>query len=246
LTHRFRPRLAALAFAAFAGACEAGSPLETGPGRVSLEEALAELAVPALQPAMTTFTGVGPSPAIAPSTCAYDGASESFVCAPVPANGLTLARSFTLVSAAGAKQSAFDRGTTSWLRESSTIAGTVVQGGGVTTTVDGEQELTLTGLLTGRHTISGSSTKRLATFTDAGTGGQPVLGTVTTKMKNVVLPVAPPGGPVAWPLSGPGPMVSGVVVVFTGTSIVEVAITVRGTTRACHANMMIQGLGCPF
>jgi hypothetical protein len=255
-----RFRFAPLVLLALGAACET-SPFAPGEGRASLEEALAELDVPALRPATSTFTGIGPPPAIVPSACPFQAATESFVCAPIQAGGLTLSRSFTLVSDAGVKQSSFDRGTTSWLRTSTTISGTSAQGGS-TTKVDGDQEMIVTGLLTDRHTINGSSTTRRTTVAD-GSSGAPIAGTVTTKFKNVVLLVQPPGAPVAWPLSGsmemqttmftdypaplpaPGPIVWGAVVVFTGTAIVEVALTDRRGTSACHVNMMlVQSLGC--
>jgi hypothetical protein len=260
MTYRFGS-LFALGLLVLAGACET-SPFAPGEGRVSLEEALAELDVPALRPATGTFTGIGPPPVIVPSACPFEAASESFACPPIKAGGLTLNESFTLVSAAGVRQSAFNGRTTSWLRVATSIRGTVAVGG-YTHTVDGEQELIIAGLLTDRHTINGSSSKQVLTVTDGSPGAQPVASTVTTKFKNVVLPVKPPGSPVAWPLSGsmeiqtteyadypppypgPGPMVGGVVVVFTGTSHVEVAFTSRGVTRACITDMA-QVLGCQF
>ena len=260
---RICPRVAILAIVAFVGACES-SPVAPGQGQLTTDQALAELDLPALHHTLGTFTGIGPPPAIVSSACPYEASSESFVCPPIQAGGLTLSQSFTLVSVAGARQSAFSSSTTSWLRTITTVRGTVVQGG-LWTTVDGEQVLTLTGLLTDRHTLNGSSTKRTATVTDGGSGEQPVLGTVTTKFKNVVIPVKLPGTPVAWPLSGSaemqttvfrdypapypaaGPIVGGVVIVFTGTSVVEVALTSRDGTLACHVNMaVVLGLGCQY
>jgi len=265
MTFRLRVRFTALATLALAVACVTDPVLAPGEGRLSLEEALAELEIPALRLAMGAFTTLGPAPAPVPSACPFQAASESFVCAPIVAGGLTLSQSFTLVSATGAKQATFDKATTSWLRVSSTITGTRAENDFTTTTVDGEQELTVTGLLTDRHTVNGSSTTRLARVEEGSSSAQPVLTTVATKLKNVVLPLVPPGAPVAWPLSGsmellnttfadyppplpgPGPVVSGVVVVFTGTSTVEVALTSRAGTIACHVNMaIVEGVGCAF
>jgi hypothetical protein len=268
VTRRFARQLAALSILAVPLACVPDESVGPGQSRVSLEEALAEFTIPALVHAMTAFTGVGAAPpAIVPSACPFQPASESFVCKPIPttgaASGVTLTQSFTLVSVTGARQSAFDRTTTSLLRTSSTVAGTIVDAAS-TTTLDGHQELTLAGLLTNRHTINGSSTTRQTMLTNGSSGG-PVTGVVTTKFTDVVLPVAPPGAPVAWPLSGameiqttidtdyppptplPGPVTSRLIVLFSGTSIVDVAITVRGVTHICTTNMALsQGLGCQF
>jgi hypothetical protein len=252
------------AVAAVAGACRPDSALAPSQGRVSLEEALAELEVPALRSATASFTGIGlVPPAILPPDCSFEASSESFVCAPISASGVTLTRSFALVSNSGARQSAFDRSTTSWLRTSSTVAGTMAQTGS-SAAVDGRQELILSGLLGDRHTINGSSTTRVAIVRDGSSSSQPVVTTVTTKITDVVLPVALPGDRVAWPLSGmmeiqssidmdyppplpaPGPIVSRVIVLFSGTSVVDVAITVRGATHICTANLASEGLGCSY
>ena len=259
---RFPSRLSALATIALAGACISYEPLAPGDGRLSLEEALGELDVPAIRLAQGAFTTLGAPPPIAPSACTFEPSSESFVCTPLVAGGLTLARSFTLVSASGAKQSAFDRTTTSSIRAAATISGSRLEDG-FRTTVEGEQELTVAGLLTNQHTINGASTTRLARVTEASVGEQPLMTTVTTKLKNVVLPLVQSGAPVAWPRSGsmellttifadypppraaPGPIISGAVVVYTGTSIVEAAITDRDGTRACYVNMALaEGVGC--
>ena len=260
---RLRLQIAALAAVALTVACVTDPLLAPGEGRLSLEEALAELDVPAIRLAMGAYTTLGPASAPDPSSCPFQAASESFVCPPITAGGLTLSRSFTLVDAAGAKQAAFDRATTSSFRLTSTVGGTKAENDFTTTTVEGEQEVTVTGLLTDRHTINGSSTTRLARVTDDRPGEQPEMTTLTTKLKNVVLPLVPAGAPVAWPLSGsmelqyttfadyppprpgPGPIVYGTVVVFTGTSIVEVALTSRGVTRVCRVNMaLVEGVGC--
>lgn len=265
MTLHGRRQLAALAILAVAIACVADESLAPG-RRVSLEEAFAEFGVPALALAMTAYTGVGAAaPVIQPSACSFQPVSESFVCAPIlttgATTGVTLTQGFTLLSAAGAKQSAFDPATTSWLHTTSTIAGTFVENGS-RTTLDGQQELTLTGLLTARHTINGSSTTRHTTVTDG--SEQPVTGTVTTKFVDIVLPVQPSGAPVAWPLSGgmeientldmdysaptpvPGPVVTRVIVLFSGTSIVDVAFISRAGTRRCTTNLATQGLTCSF
>ena len=263
MTFRLPLRLAMLASVVTA-ACVTDDPLAPVESRLSLEEVLAEFDVPATRLAMGVFTTLGPPPPPVPAACPYETASESFVCAPIAAGGLSLSRSFTLVSATGAKQAVFDKATTSWVRVSSTISGTRAENDFTTVTVDGEQEVIVSGLLTDRHTINGSSSTRLGRVTEGSSSGQPVMTTVTTKLKNVVLPLVPSGAPIAWPLSGsmeilnttfadyppplpgPGPMVSGTVVVFTGTSVVEVALTNRGITRVCRMNMAaVEGVGCP-
>jgi hypothetical protein len=255
-----RTSLAAIALAVLTVACGADSSVAPT-SSVTLDQALAELTIPALSDAAASFSGAGALvPSIVPSRCPYQAASQSFVCAPLSGAGLTLTQSFTLLDASGAKQSAFDQHSTAALKVVSAVAGTLVQQG-LSIAVDGQQELTLSGLLTDKHTLNGSSTTHTA-LTSADVGAQPITSTITTKITNLVIPVVPVGGPAAWPLSGtielkvstdlalqpvlgPGSTsVSTVTITFSGSSIVTLTITGPGVSRTCQANLALQGLAC--
>lgn len=247
---RFRAGLLALALTGLASAC--GSDASTAPINVTpatLDQALAELSIPAIGSASGVFFDTGAdSPALAASACPYAADSQSFVCTPVSASGVTIDQAFTLLTASGASQSAFDATTTAAVRVNTTIAGTVTDTG-ADLTVDGQQELTLSGLLSGLHTLNGASSLTLAgTITD-GTTLVPIDVTVTTSIVNLVLPAnTTPGTPI-WPTSGTVTVqASGTVdgiptgtqkltMLFLGTSTVDVTVTGSGFSKSCKVDL---------
>ena len=171
----------ALALATLAAACGADS--STGPrAPVTLDQALSELSTPALSAAAASFDATGPAiPALAASRCAYETSSQSFTCTPVVVNGVTVTQSFTLLDGAGATQPAFDQATTSAVRANTSVAGTF-QEGAEQFTVDGEQELTLSGLREAIHTLDGTTTVHITS-----TGGTfPYETTVTTTITSTI------------------------------------------------------------
>jgi hypothetical protein len=230
-------RIAALAaLAMFAGACGDSS---TGPADIQpadLSQVLAELQPSSIAPladqlSAVPLTAVG---APTPSTCTFDGASKSFVCPNVSVTGVTVSRSFTLLDASGAAQSAFDRTTTAAVRMKTTFAGTVTSGAS-TVVVDQQQDLTLSGLLTGIHTLNGTVLAKLNGTLGTGTGTIPVATTILTTINSLVLP----RGDAKWPQSGSiaatitdasfaVPMVSTFTIAFNGTSTATVTVTAVG------------------
>jgi len=246
---RFRPGFFALALAAAVGAC--GSDSSTAPNTTpaTLDQALAELSIPAIGSASGVFFDAGATaPALLASRCPYVAASQSFVCTPYSADGVTIDQAFSLLTASGAKQSAFDEISTAAVSVNTTVAGTVT-GGGSDLTVDGQQTLTLSGLLTGLHTLNGTSTLTLAgTFSD-GTTTFPIDVTVTTSIANLVLPAnTTPGTPI-WPTSGTVTVqASGTVadiptgtqkltMIFLGSSTVDVTVTGNGISKSCKVDL---------
>jgi len=246
---RFRRRLSVIAVAVAASAC--GSDSSTGPiisRPITLGEALAKIDNPALAAAAGTLGAAGTlTPAIVPSQCAYAAASQSFVCAPITANALTINQSFTLFDAAGTKQPAFDQATTAAVRANSSVAGTITSEG-TTLTLDSQQELTLSGLLSGHHTLDGTSTTHLAGTVVEGTTEVPITTTITTTITKLVLP-ASTGDADAWPASGTvvveastafgpvTPATTRITVTFNGSSTVTVTILAPGISQTCQVNL---------
>lgn len=234
----------ALALATLAAACGADS--STAPAApVTLDQALSELSAPALSAAAASFDAGQPAlPALAASRCAYQTSSQSFTCTPVVASGVTVTQSFTLFDGAGAPQSAFDQATTSAVRANTSVAGTFQQGA-QQFTVDGQQELTLSGLREAIHTLDGTSTVHVT----AVGGTLPFETTVTTTITGLKLQPPTADGTHPWPkagaivvenstsIGGAVPAVIRATITFNGTSKVTVALVGPGVSGTCTIDL---------
>lgn len=251
-------RVAAVVVGVFASACTSDSsvsPSTTQP--TTLAEILSELALPTLS-GLTPRASMVPLPtvsALSPSGCSYSAAAQAFACPPVSAAGLTVTRSFALLSAGGTPQSQFDPSTTASVRASTTVAGTLTAGGS-TMSIDQQQVLTLSGLLTGTHTLDGTSVMRLSGTVPTGTGAEPVNSTITTTIAKLRLP-SRAAGPNAWPTEGTItmdmtssegasalPTTMRVILAFNGTSKVAVTITMDGVAHRCTIDLASAAPSC--
>jgi hypothetical protein len=255
MSFRVRTYLSALALAVVAGACGSDSSVAPTSQPITLDQALTELSIPALSAAAESFGGVAAvAPALVPSRCAFEASSQSFVCMPLTANGLTITQSYTLFSASGAKQPAFDKATTASVRANTAVAGTVLEGG-TSLTIDGQQELTLSGLLTGTHTLDGTSTTHISGTVASGSTQLPLTSTITTKITGLVLP-ATSGDGQKWPSSGTiviesstalgpvTPAVTRLTLTFSGTSTVTVTIVGPGISQTCKVDLANKAPTC--
>lgn len=239
---RHRSLLALVALGIAAAAC--GSDSSTGPTpavQANLSQAFSELEHPAISDAMGGLTGIF-LPAGSSSGCAYTAASQSFVCPPLSESGISVAFSYALIDASGAAQSAFGSTTTNAVRATSVVSGTTSELG-APLTVEGRQDLTISGLLSTTHSLNGTSSFHLTGTIPSGTGGIPVpVGIVSkTTFTNLVLP-ATVG---AWPASGTILLeesldgVTGtdrVLLTFNGTSRITMVFT-ASTGRVQHCTM---------
>jgi hypothetical protein len=241
-----RPLAALLIVAAACGSDSSVTPTTDTP-RATLDQALTELSHPALSATGGSISGLFPgAPALGIGRCGYVAASQSFVCPPTTTSGITITQSFTLLNATGAAQSVFDAATTAAVKSSTAVAGTVDQDGS-TLTVDAREELTLSGLLTGTHTINGTSTAHIF--------GTLVLDEaadvdirITASVANLVLPTNATSGTQSWPVSGTIVVESSAAfsdftastrqsITFNGTSTVTVTITGGGVSQTCQLNL---------
>lgn len=243
MSFRVRTALSVAALTIAVAACGSDSSVAPTVTPVTLDQALSELALPSYAGALgggATLTGATGLPSLASSSCAYTASSQSFVCAPVTLSGLTFNQSYTLLSASGAKQAAFDAKTTDAVRAATTIAGTV-SSSQLTFTIDGQQELTLSGLLSGVHTLNGTSTMH---YSASGAAATSITATIT--ITNLVLPAAS-AGKQSWPASGTIAVeatTSGLaaasykaVVTFNGTSVATVTVTDAGVSKTCRYDL---------
>lgn len=245
----FRLRLAGLAaLVALGSACSDS----TGPSTdqpADLSQVLTELQ-PSLLGSSVSMVSPIPAPnfsAPVPSSCSYDGASKSFVCPNVSISGVTASRSFTLFDASGAPQTAFDRTTTAAVQMKAAFAGTVTSAG-TTLVVDQQQTMTLSGLLTGVHTLNGTSLLHMTGSSGTGAGAIPINATISMTITNLVLPRSSSGS--QWPQSGTmaatitdaelgSPLT--VSIAFNGTSTATMTVTMDGFTTTSTIDLANPG-----
>jgi hypothetical protein len=245
----FRKSFAAIVIVATAIACGGDSTGPTNYPPATLDQALSELSIPALAAGGSSFVDIGTgTSSLDPTSCPYSATVQSFVCTPISESGITFNQSFTLLNASGGKQAAFDPATTAAVRTNATVGGTLVEQG-TTLTVNGQQELTLSGLVSGPHALNGAGTISLAgTVTDE-TSTYPVNITVSTAIANLVLP--PNATEQAWPTSGKitvdvngsiGPLTvsqARTTITFSGTSTVDITMTGGGLSKSCKVNLAV-------
>jgi hypothetical protein len=242
----------ALALATLAAACGSDSSTAPNSQSVTLDQALSELSSPALSAAAASFDVGAPAlPALASSRCAYQAATQSFACTPIVASGVTATQSFTLLDGSGAPQSAFDKATTSAVRANTTVAGTLLEGS-EQLTIDGQQELTLSGLRTATHTLDGTSTVHVVSV--EGTLSSDF--TVNTTITGLKLQPPTVEGTHPWPTAGTivveisssiGGTTYGMIratLTFTGSSKVNVTLTGPGGSDTCTIDLASSAPSC--
>lgn len=242
----------AVALATLAAAC--GSDSSTGPKvqPVTLDQALSELSSPALSATAASFDGGLPAlPTLAASRCPFQAVSQSFACAPLVISGLTVTQSFTLLDGSGTAQSAFDQATTSAVRANTAFAGTL-RSGADSVAVDGQQQLTLSGLREAIHTLDGTSTVHIVALGS----DVPFESTVTTTITGLKLQPPTSDGTHPWPKAGTivvqtatnignvPPAVIRVTVTFNGTSKVAVTIAGPGVSTSCTLDLASNAPSC--
>jgi hypothetical protein len=241
---RFRSTLLAIvATTVVAGAC--GSDSSTGPSvpaiKADLGKAFDELGLSTLTDA-GGMTGLFIPPAVF-TGCTYTAAVQSFVCPTENDGGLSFAFSYALMDASGAVQPAFSPTTTNSVRTASLLHGTLSEDG-TTLSIDGRQDMTLSGLLTAKHTLNGTSDFHVVGSFSTGVETFSVASRTKTTFTNLVLPGSETGAS-KWPASGTilseetedgATAAEKILLTFNGTSTMAMVIT--GTDGAVsHCTM---------
>jgi len=254
---RSRALPAVLALAVMVSACGADS--STGPDAnqsATLDQALSAFSNPAVAAAGTVFFDAGAAtPALGLNRCPYAAASQSFVCTAFSSKGVSINQTFTLLTASGAPQAAFDAATTNAINAKTTVVGTLNENG-TTVDIDGQQNMTLSGLIAGPRTLNGtSSTKVKGVIADI-FGSSALDATLTTTITNLVIPNKTAAGAKPWPSSGTivvestgsvgGAAIATIRIAmdFSGTSTVNVSRTGPGGTQTCKMDLAKPELGC--
>ncbi|HTK49945.1 MAG TPA: hypothetical protein VL328_18325 [Gemmatimonadaceae bacterium] len=250
---RLRTAISVAALAVVAGACGSDSPTQPATRQITLNQALAELDLPALNAAATTAGGgvSALAPTFTAARCPYSASAGKFVCTTVNSGTLTIDQSFALLTAQGASQAAFDAASTDAVEATTTFSGSDTDANG-TYTVDGSQELTLSGLQSDTHTLDGTGTLHLVGDNGAGTVGSI---TVTETITGLKIP-AGTSSATAWPQSGTvsfesssddgqGTTVEGTITItFNGTSTAHVTTVFGGVTQSCDVDLSNPNPSC--
>src|SRR6476661_1619066 len=237
-----------VAIVAFTAACSSDS---TSPNRqpADLGEVLTEMSVPSVAASLVPGVPATPSAsAPAPSSCSYNAGTQRFNCPTLSVSGVTFTRWFMLLDATGTPQSQFDAETTDAVHMNSSLLGLAANGTSVAIT--GNEELTLSGLRSGVHTLAGTSLLNV-NGTDPRTGA-PFILSVSTTVNDLVLPDSHGD---KWPKSGSVTIdathamagtttTSHLSATFNGTSKVAVSLTSGGITVSCTVDLASQSPSC--
>ncbi|MDQ2665297.1 MAG: hypothetical protein M3Z05_04735 [Gemmatimonadota bacterium] len=228
----------ALAAAALLAGCGADSSVSTTSTPADLSEVFREMSLPAITGATSAAAGYeGPTASLGsgiPSGCTYALTSQSFVCAPITASGLTITQSYQLLNSSGSALSSFEPTSLSAVRMQGTIAGSDTSAGD-TFTITGSQDQTLSGLQTSKHTLNGTSTMNISGTFGTGTAtAEPLTLETKSTTKDLVIPAHaaansyPVSGTITivetMPLRGLPAFTTTMVLTFNGTSKVKVTV----------------------
>ena len=238
-----------VAACAVLAACGDGTAPKLSP--VTVDTLLAELGetqalgTPGLIFAGPTALGALPTSA---SACPYNSSNQRFVCAPLIMGGLTTNRYYQLLDAQGAPQGEFNRASTEAFRTVADVEGSIdidiptdgfTLASAITLTVASHEDQTLSGLLSGTHTLNGSGNSTL-TFVGGGLPGGFTSSWTTSDLvlrKRGIRSKYPQSGSIAVNTSFDGDVTSIVTMTFNGTSIMTMTIESGGITTTCTVNL---------
>ena len=135
------------------------------------------------------------------------------------------------------------------------MAGTL-NANGTSLDVDGQQDMTLSGLISGPRTLNGGSTTRLEGIIADIFGSSTLDATLTTTITSLVIPNKSADGTQPWPSSGTivvestgtvgGAAIPSIRISmqFSGTSTVNVSRTTNGATLICKMDLSRVDQGC--
>jgi hypothetical protein len=247
-------RLGFVALGALLSACGSDSSVAPTNQPTDLNQVLHEMTLPSLSGA-TSLAGVS-TQGIAvpiPTGCTYSASTQTFACASVTISGLAFTQSYTLFDASGRPQSAYDPATTASVRLKTTTVGTITADGN-SIMIDQAQDLTLSGLLTGIHTIDGTSITKLNGTVTSGSTSVTTANTVNMTISKLVVPKETAGAS-AYPSSGTITIDAQTVdngfsatvhveVTFNGTSKVAVVISSGIFSQHCTIDLANPNAAC--
>lgn len=248
--------IAAVAAAILSSACaettSSTSPTNKNLDIASLVAATTSANLTAGERGLFSLPSSGAMPTIDPNACPFSTPAQSFVCSPVTVNGLTFHTSYFLLDSTGQSMSTASTSNLAALRTLIDINGRATLPTGIngSAAINSHSDMTLSGLLTNTHMLSGATIEHdtLTATIGAVTSRSAVDAATTTS--NVVLPQS--AG--QWPASGTvssdvttsllnsngGTSLSTtghLLMTFNGTSTVTAVITLGGHVSTCQIDL---------
>jgi hypothetical protein len=188
------------------------------------------------------------------TACPFSSADQLFECAPVTRNGITFKTSYQLLDASGRPLSVADATTLAAVRTIIDVDGTtsfVSTTAGITsaTTIHSHSDNTLSGLLTSKHTLNGSSTERDTLATVSGSTATKIAVTATTTVDKLDIPTMAGAYPATGTITSdattsiglgggtPFTTTTHASITFNGTSVVTITLGLGSTTERCTLDL---------
>ena len=257
---RSSPRLIpALILVTLIGGCESDP---TAP-EVNVDAALSQMASSGISTYSTAALGAGgaavavPVPAAGGSTssCTYNATTTYFVCAPVTANGITVARQFQLLDATGAALTTPNPLAVASIRSVIDVEGTMTTTGAnaATIQIDRHEDAVLSGIQSANRVLNGTSTQAL-TVTSSGNSftSNDVSTTTNLQLPSTAAQKYPLGGTIVtdrtFTTTGSANVTQQQhqVISFDGTNLMTVTLTIgASTTPAMTCKIDLSGVAAP-
>jgi hypothetical protein len=191
------------------------------------------------------------------AACPYTASANAFVCAPVTTNGITYKASYQLLDAGGHPLSVADGATLAAVRTIIDVDGTAsfvstTTANVTATTIHSHSDNTLSGLLTTKHVLNGTTADR-DTLSTVGNGlATKIAVTATTTVANLDIPTAAGAYPATGTITSDASTTVGLgtstfatttraVVTFNGTSVVSITLGIGSTTERCTFDLAHAG-----
>jgi len=196
------------------------------------------------------------------AACPYSSKDQGFVCTPVVQSGITIKTTYQLLDASGHPLSAADALTLAAIRVITDVDGSTslvspTTGSLSTTTLHSHANNTLSGLLTDKRTLNGVTTERDTAASVFNGLATKLAVSATTTVANLDIPSAASAFPASGSItsdastseslgnSTPFTSTSHVVITFSGTSTVTIALTVGSSSQHCTLDLLhASGLSC--
>jgi hypothetical protein len=187
------------------------------------------------------------------ANCPYSSTVQEFVCTPVTNNGITFKVAYQLLDKDGHPLSTVDATTLAAVRTITDLDGTMsgvstTTGTASATTIHSHSDNTLSGLLTSKHTLNGSTADRDTIALVLSGSAIQMATTATTTVSNLDIPTAAGAYPASGTITSdatttesfggtPVSTTSHASIAFNGTSVVTITLSLGSINEHCTLDL---------